>query len=78
MRNLAVVVIYLLFLAVQLNLYYTFPDPCQPHLSGFAQFVDIKEGLKTKDSTEVIGSLAGGEEFLLHATDEIRGGKKIK
>lgn len=45
---------------------------------GRAQFVDIKEGLKAKDSTEVFGKLAGGDEILLHATDEIKEGTAIK
>jgi multidrug efflux pump subunit AcrA (membrane-fusion protein) len=39
---------------------------------GKAQFVDIKEGLKAKDSTEVFGALAGGDQILLHTTDEIK------
>ena len=45
---------------------------------GRAQFVDIKEGLKAKDSTEVFGNLAGGDEILLHATDEIKEGTNVK
>jgi hypothetical protein len=45
---------------------------------GKARFVDIKEGLKAKDSTEVFGNIAGGEEILLHATDEIKEGTIIK
>jgi len=45
---------------------------------GKASYVDIKEGLKTKDSTEVYGELAGGDEVLLHATDEIKEGTVIK
>lgn len=45
---------------------------------GKARFVDIKEGLKAKDSTEVFGNLAGGDEILLHATDEIKEGTTIK
>jgi hypothetical protein len=40
--------------------------------------VDIKEGLKAKDSTEVFGGLKGGNEILLHATDEIKEGTVIK
>ena len=43
-----------------------------------AQFVDIKEGLKAKDSTEVFGALAGGDQILLHATDEIKEGTPIQ
>ncbi|MBO9202897.1 MULTISPECIES: efflux RND transporter periplasmic adaptor subunit [Niastella] len=45
---------------------------------GKAHLVDIKEGLKTKDSTEVFGALTGGNEVLLHATDEIKEGTVIK
>jgi RND family efflux transporter MFP subunit len=45
---------------------------------GKASYIDIKEGLKTKDSTEVFGGLAGGDEVLLHATDEIKEGTVIK
>ena len=45
---------------------------------GKAYFVDIKEGLKAKDSTEVFGNLSGGDEILLHATDEIKEGTAIK
>jgi membrane fusion protein (multidrug efflux system) len=46
--------------------------------NGKARFADIKEGLKTKDSTEVFGELTGGDEILLHATDEIKEGTVIK
>ncbi|AEW00426.1 efflux transporter periplasmic adaptor subunit [Niastella koreensis] len=45
---------------------------------GKAHLVDVKEGLKAKDSTEVFGGLAGGDEILLHATDEIKEGTPIK
>ena len=45
---------------------------------GKAHYVDIKEGLRSKDSTEVFGQLAGGDEILLHATDEIKEGTVIK
>lgn len=45
---------------------------------GKARFVDIKEGLKAKDSTELFGNLVGGDEILLHATDEIKEGTVIK
>jgi RND family efflux transporter MFP subunit len=45
---------------------------------GKTRFVDVKEGLKAKDSTEVFGNLAGGDEILLHATDEIKEGTTIK
>jgi RND family efflux transporter MFP subunit len=46
--------------------------------NGKASFTDIKEGLKTKDSTEVFGALTGGDEILLHTTDEIKEGTVIK
>ncbi|OQP57775.1 efflux transporter periplasmic adaptor subunit [Niastella vici] len=46
--------------------------------AGKASYIDIREGLKTKDSTEVFGELAGGDEVLLHATDEIKEGTVIK
>jgi membrane fusion protein (multidrug efflux system) len=46
--------------------------------NGKARFADIKEGLKTSDSTEVFGNLTGGDEILLHATDEIKEGAVIK
>jgi membrane fusion protein, multidrug efflux system len=45
---------------------------------GRATFVSIKEGLRTKDSTEVFGDLASGDEILLHATDEVPEGAKIR
>lgn len=45
---------------------------------GKAMLVNIQEGLRTHDSTEVFGTLAGGDEILLHATDEIREGTVIK
>jgi membrane fusion protein (multidrug efflux system) len=46
--------------------------------NGNAKLVDIKEGLKAADSTEVFGDLKGGDEVVLHATDEIREGTKIR
>jgi RND family efflux transporter MFP subunit len=46
--------------------------------NGKANFIDIKEGLKGKDSTEVFGKITGGEEILLHATDEIKEGTAIR
>ena len=45
---------------------------------GKAHLIDIKEGLKAKDSTEVFGSLTGGDEIILHATDEMKEGTSIK
>lgn len=45
---------------------------------GKAVFVNIVEGLKANDSTEVFGDLRGGDEILLHATDEIKEGTVIK
>ncbi len=46
--------------------------------NGKAKFVIIQEGLRAKDSTEVFGELADGDEVLLHATDEIKEGTEIK
>lgn len=45
---------------------------------GKARLVNIQEGLRTNDSTEVFGELKPGEEILLHATDEIKEGTVIK
>jgi len=45
---------------------------------GKAKLVSIQEGLRTNDSTEVFGELRGGEEIVLHATDEIREGAVIR
>lgn len=46
--------------------------------NGKAKLVNIQEGLKNNDSTEVFGELGDGDEILLHATDEIREGTVIK
>ncbi|WP_295125030.1 efflux RND transporter periplasmic adaptor subunit [uncultured Chitinophaga sp.] len=45
---------------------------------GKARLVNIQEGLRTKDSTEVFGALQAGDEILLHATDEIAEGAEVK
>jgi RND family efflux transporter MFP subunit len=45
---------------------------------GKTRIVPIREGLKTSDSTEVFGALSGGDEIILHATDEIADGTKVK
>lgn len=45
---------------------------------GKARLVNIQEGLRATDSTEVFGDLKGGDEIVLHATDEIREGTAIK
>jgi RND family efflux transporter MFP subunit len=45
---------------------------------GKARLINIQEGLRTNDSTEVFGTLSGGDEILLHATDEIKEGTVIK
>ena len=45
---------------------------------GKAQYVDVKEGLKTSDFTEIFGAIQKNDEILLHATDEISEGTKIK
>lgn len=46
--------------------------------NGHANLVSIQDGLKTNDSTEVFGNLKGGDEIVLHATDEIAEGAIIK
>ncbi|MBT1686440.1 efflux RND transporter periplasmic adaptor subunit [Dawidia soli] len=45
---------------------------------GKAKIITIREGLKTNDSTEVFGKLTGGDEIILHATDEIAEGTAVK
>jgi len=45
---------------------------------GKARLVNIQEGLRNSDSTEVFGVLQAGDEILLHATDEIKEGTVIK
>ncbi|MBX3256306.1 MAG: efflux RND transporter periplasmic adaptor subunit [Chitinophagaceae bacterium] len=45
---------------------------------GKALFRDIKVGLTSNDYTEVFGDLKGGDEIILHASDEIREGTLIK
>jgi RND family efflux transporter MFP subunit len=45
---------------------------------GKATFINIQEGLRTKDATEIFGDLSDGDEILLHATDEIKEGVLIK
>lgn len=46
--------------------------------NGKAHLVDIKEGLKTNEYTEVFGDVSKDDEILLHATDEISEGTKVK
>ncbi len=46
--------------------------------NGKAVFVNVMEGLKANDSTEVFGELKGGDEILLNATDEIKEGTVIR
>lgn len=44
---------------------------------GKAHLEDVKEGMKSGDSTEVFGHLPEGTKVLLHATDEIREGDPL-
>jgi membrane fusion protein (multidrug efflux system) len=44
---------------------------------GKAHLVDVKEGMKTGDSTEVFGGLRSGQAVLLHATDEVKEGASL-
>ena len=46
--------------------------------NGKTKIITIREGLRTNDSTEVFGDLAGGDEIVLHATDEIPEGTSVK
>lgn len=45
---------------------------------GKARFVDVREGLKSNDSIEVFGDLQKGDAILLHATDEVKEGTRIR
>ncbi|MGZ3764198.1 MAG: efflux RND transporter periplasmic adaptor subunit [Mucilaginibacter sp.] len=45
--------------------------------NGKANLVDIKEGLVSRDSTEVFGNLKTNDSILLHASDEIRQGDDL-
>ncbi|MDB5016477.1 MAG: efflux transporter periplasmic adaptor subunit [Mucilaginibacter sp.] len=45
--------------------------------NGKANLVNIKEGLTSKDSTEVFGDLKPDDKILLHASDEIKQGDEI-
>lgn len=45
---------------------------------GKADLVDIKEGLISKDSTEVFGDLKPKEKIVLHASDEIKQGDELQ
>jgi membrane fusion protein (multidrug efflux system) len=42
-----------------------------------ANLVDIKEGLASRDSTEVFGKMRSGDKVVLHASDEIKEGDQI-
>jgi len=46
--------------------------------AGKASLINIKEGLISKDSTEVFGSLKADDKVILHASDEIRQGDVIQ
>ncbi|MGN6396996.1 MAG: efflux RND transporter periplasmic adaptor subunit [Mucilaginibacter sp.] len=45
--------------------------------SGKADIVEIKEGLASKDSTEVFGNLKPGDKIVLKASDDIKQGDDI-
>ena len=44
---------------------------------GKTQLVDIKEGMKGNDLTEVFGELKAGDEIISPANDEIKAGEKL-
>ncbi|WP_186774365.1 efflux RND transporter periplasmic adaptor subunit [Chitinophaga pinensis] len=44
---------------------------------GQTRWIDVQEGNRHSDSTEVFGSLLPGEKVILHANDEIKEGIKI-
>ena len=46
--------------------------------SGKAALVNIKEGLGSKDSTEVFGNLKANDKVLIHANDEIKEGDELQ
>jgi membrane fusion protein (multidrug efflux system) len=46
--------------------------------SGYANLVNIKEGLASGDSTEVFGNLKAADKIMLHASDEIKQGDSIQ
>lgn len=46
--------------------------------SGKAALVNIKEGLASKDSTEVFGNLKANDKVLLRASDEIKQGDNLQ
>ena len=46
--------------------------------SGYANLVNIKEGLASGDSTEVFGNLNAADKIMLHASDEIKQGDSIQ
>jgi membrane fusion protein (multidrug efflux system) len=46
--------------------------------TGKASLVNIKEGLVSKDSTEVFGNLKASDKVLIHASDEIKQGDTIQ
>ena len=45
---------------------------------GKAQLIDVKEGMKSGDLTEVLGNLQKGDQVQLNATDEVRNGDRIE
>ena len=46
--------------------------------SGYADLVNIKEGLASGDSTEVFGNLKAADKVLLRASDELKQGDSIQ
>lgn len=46
--------------------------------NGKADIIEIKEGLVSKDSTEVFGSLKANDKIVLKASDEIKQGDEIQ
>ena len=46
--------------------------------SDKAALISVKEGLVSKDSTEVFGNLKANDKVLLHASDEIKQGDNIR
>jgi len=46
--------------------------------AGKASLINIKEGLVSKDSTEVFGDLKANDKVVLHASDEIRQGDDLQ
>jgi membrane fusion protein, multidrug efflux system len=43
-----------------------------------AQWIDVKTGISADDTTEVFGDLAGGDQVVLRASDELRSGTQVR